>query len=549
MKKFILFILLLILGGTGMSTTWYVSTTGNDSNPGTQTQPWKTIQHGIDVAVAGDTVLIRGGVYLESLAFGNSGNATDGHIVFMNYPQETPIVDGTGTSGMMGMFVEEQSYIIIDGFEVRNWTEAITIINNSHHLKLNNLDVHDFDFGVTFRGYGCHDIEVNNVDVHGYGGGNFDTYGFDASYDTLTNNPHHDFVFNNCKAHSDMNPVQNIDGFATGHWCQTSIQYNFTFNHCMVWDTFDGFDMSAKNTLINGCLAYNVYNGAWKLWSDQISLVNCIGYFTPSAAHPSCNCIAELDPGFPEGFYKKTVSIQNCTFYGGDHTIHVYKSGLDTLVLRNTIVSNGAFVSLYFEDSTVLNPSYRGDYNIFNCVDSNRIISVAGMNDYTFSAWQAYSGKDSHSMMAPDLSAVFMDTASDNLHLRPGSPAIDAGSAAGAPNVDYEGYPRPYGAGYDIGAYEMNPSSSLPGAANGKEHVKLLPNPAIYYTLVEFPKTGSYRVYLMDGLGRTVLTKEVRSTNVTHLDVSGISPGTYFVFIRTDDRTSRYSEKLVVAPR
>jgi hypothetical protein len=68
-----------------MSATYYVSTTGNDGNPGTMAQPWRTIQHGIDVAVAGDTVFIRGGIYLETLLFGTSGNANDGHIVFMNY--------------------------------------------------------------------------------------------------------------------------------------------------------------------------------------------------------------------------------------------------------------------------------------------------------------------------------------------------------------------------------------------------------------------------------------------------------------------------------
>ena len=51
------------------ATTWYVSTNGLDSNPGTQTEPYATIAHAIDVTttVNGDTVLIEAGTYYESL--------------------------------------------------------------------------------------------------------------------------------------------------------------------------------------------------------------------------------------------------------------------------------------------------------------------------------------------------------------------------------------------------------------------------------------------------------------------------------------------------
>lgn len=42
-------------------------------------------------------------------------------------------------------------------------------------------------------------------------------------------------------------------------------------------------------------------------------------------------------------------------------------------------------------------------------------------------------------------------------HLRTGSPAIDAGTCAGAPSTDFEGDPRPSGATCDIGADELVP--------------------------------------------------------------------------------------------
>jgi hypothetical protein len=44
-----------------------------------------------------------------------------------------------------------------------------------------------------------------------------------------------------------------------------------------------------------------------------------------------------------------------------------------------------------------------------------------------------------------------------DVHLRAGSPAIDAGTCAGAPATDFEGDPRPTGAGCDIGADERVP--------------------------------------------------------------------------------------------
>ncbi len=50
---------------------------------------------------------------------------------------------------------------------------------------------------------------------------------------------------------------------------------------------------------------------------------------------------------------------------------------------------------------------------------------------------------------------AFVDAGNGNLHLRQTSPAIDGGSADKAPDIDFDGNPRPQGAGYDIGAFEF----------------------------------------------------------------------------------------------
>ncbi len=56
--------------------TYYVATTGNDTNPGTSTAPFRTINKAAQVAIAGDVVTIRNGTYR-----GRSSCATPAHPV------------------------------------------------------------------------------------------------------------------------------------------------------------------------------------------------------------------------------------------------------------------------------------------------------------------------------------------------------------------------------------------------------------------------------------------------------------------------------------
>jgi hypothetical protein len=87
------------------------------------------------------------------------------------------------------------------------------------------------------------------------------------------------------------------------------------------------------------------------------------------------------------------------------------------------------------------------DYNSvmsrFSIDSGDTVISLA--------AWQAL-GYDAHSFLATP-SDLFQMPGSD-FHLAPTSPAIDAGTATGAPVDDLDDAPRPVGAGVDVGAYE-----------------------------------------------------------------------------------------------
>ena len=163
MKFSTLFILLncafVAFGQTNSSL--YVATTGNDSNPGSQAAPWRTIQHAVDTARAGSTVYVRGGVYEELVSITASGNASDGFITFRSYAGETAVLDAGHfvPSGRQGVLtIQDKSYVRIEGFEIRNYRTAehrlvplgISVMGAGSHIELLKNNVHHIE--QTFNG-------------------------------------------------------------------------------------------------------------------------------------------------------------------------------------------------------------------------------------------------------------------------------------------------------------------------------------------------------------------------------------------------------------
>ena len=324
------------------------------------------------------------------------------------------------------------AHITLQGLEVRNWTVGIWM-EFASFIEISDCEVHECVFGVG-ASFGTHDFTLNRVIMH-----HFDLYGFDASpgggLDCYNG------VLNDCVAHTGRDRQQNVDGFALGH----GTQHRFTFNRCVAYNVFDGFDISSRGTTLNGCLAYDCWNGAYKLWQDEVALVNCVGYGSVGAN-------VELDWDGEPG----TTRLINCTFFAADtYNIWVENPG-DTLVMYNTVLAGGANIGLAFERPGVAN--YRGDYNLFHNSNPWRMIAVAytdefAVEDVRLGAWTACSGQDRNSIVVASLDELFADHRSRDLRLAPGSPAIGRASAAHAPAIDFDGRPRPFGTGYDIGAF------------------------------------------------------------------------------------------------
>lgn len=167
---------LMIQAPSRSGVTYDVSTTGNDSNPGTLAAPFRTIQHAANSAAAGDTVQVRGGVYNEKVSLPNSGNTTSGYITFMSYPGETAVVDGTGisccgSSGQDGLFtLRTNSYIVIQGFEIRNYTTSgsasttgIDFEGAGSYVQILNNHIHN----IVTTGSSCNTSNALGVAIYG----------------------------------------------------------------------------------------------------------------------------------------------------------------------------------------------------------------------------------------------------------------------------------------------------------------------------------------------------------------------------------------------
>ncbi len=73
----------------------FMSTSGADSNAGTQTAPVKSINRAIELVPAGGTIVVRGGVYRDFYNDGTSYKIANKSLTLQAYPHEQPWFDGT----------------------------------------------------------------------------------------------------------------------------------------------------------------------------------------------------------------------------------------------------------------------------------------------------------------------------------------------------------------------------------------------------------------------------------------------------------------------
>ena len=413
------------VGATG--NIYYVAKTGSDTNNGSLSHPWLTINHAAATAMAGDTVEVETGTYNEYVFdCYNTGTAAN-PITFENYPGESPVIDGTGLSNPGGDYgllyiAGGVSYINWIGFTIQNSQsyQGIYVLNSSY-INLTNMVIHDTKAsGIKLQGSGGY-ITINNCQLYNCNTGNVD--------ETLSIMPMSNVVVENCYLHN--NPY---DGISIKNGCS-----NVTIhNNEITTNGSTGIYVDCQGTTQNNIQIYD--NEIHDLGSTQdgIELASEVSAGTLT----NCNIYNNL-------FYNITGYAIHCTPYDFDKTISI---------INNTIYN--CTIGISFDD-----PS---QYQI-NCVVRNNIIYsnitnamlnyAGGITGITTDHNLFYNTTGTYNVTTLGTNYIEADplfvSPTTNFALQTASPAIDSGSSVGAPSTDYIGTSRPQGAGYDIGAYEF----------------------------------------------------------------------------------------------
>jgi hypothetical protein len=455
------------------ATVFSVAVSGNDANPGTQTSPWRTVQKAASTLVAGDTVLIRGGVYHEQVVVQNSGTKSQ-YITFKDYPGETPIIDGSGISPLTSNAVfatNEQSFLRISGLKVQNsdyfgignWGAWGATSKPGYIVVERCTTFNTVGSGIAFSNHTNITIDGNKVEQATTGASgtqeNISVHGVDTF--EIKNN------------HVSDGPTQTIgaegiDAKGGSKW--GTIHHNIVDNNklCMYVDAWDGTnsEIDIYNNIFRNCgrgIVLASENGG-RL--ENIRIFNNLVYNSKMEGLLMTNWV-----GVAGSHYMSGIHIINNTFFNNGSTdawapsLSISNPEAINVVIRNNIVSSPQYGGVIAGTLSVSQMTIEN--NLFQGVIKN---GMGGVGSVT---------------TAP----LFQSSASGDFHLTVRSPAINTGTTQSAPIFDFDNAQRPSGSAIDMGAYEYREAQT---------QVRV-PRPRAATT-----STGNLSIPLRDLLGRAV---------------------------------------------
>ncbi len=128
----------------GSGATYYVATTGSDSNPGTSSAPFRTITHAYSYAAPGVNIVVAPGTYTDyqtgwGLHLGNSGTSSS-PIFLRSATRGAAIIDGGNASDRNEAIYIDGSYNVVCGFGItRGPRGGISIWSNGNQLLFNEI--------------------------------------------------------------------------------------------------------------------------------------------------------------------------------------------------------------------------------------------------------------------------------------------------------------------------------------------------------------------------------------------------------------------------
>lgn len=464
---------------------------GNDQNDGlTLTTAWKTIQKSFDAAVAGSTVMIKGGTYYEQLTVRVNGTAGN-PVTFTNYNGEQVIIDGSKITGTTILTITDKSYLVFSNLTVQHITK-----NNAVGIQLSagkNGGVKD----VTFRNVAIKSINwTNNVSTTPNSNQNsqpFIAFGFGATQANAITN----LVIDSCEFSNNITGFSeslsldgNIDGFtitnnkvhdntnigiaAIGHYGVSSnsqvdqsrnglIRGNLCFKNVSGYATSAGIYVDGgKDIKIDRNITYqNGYgievgheeNGT----ASNITVTNNLIYLNEVTGI----AIGGYDMGTSgqviNSVFRNNTLFKNNTNNDGSGEFYITKASNCTIG-NNIFYTNGENTLFSLENITPQSGNII-DYNDWftqtgNASDIN--INWRNTSYGSFSDYKTKTGQDAHSFFKDPL---FISTGTTpDLHVKTGSPGLRTGNPlwiTDASEKDLEGKPRVVNGVVDMGAYQQ----------------------------------------------------------------------------------------------
>lgn len=416
------------------AATYYVATTGSDSNPGTFAAPWKTFKKATDVVAAGDTVLFRGGTYAGFKTTRRLPGTAGAPIIFKPFNNERVIIDKYANRIVVGHVIEIStgaSFFTLDGFEITDSNPALaqeptycdadsklfppgSPVGNGikfyppcDHLTLQNLDVHHVaQMGIQGN---CADLKVLNNRIHDLGKG-----GYQPAYGTY---------------------IEGRRMIVRGNTIYRTIG-----NGIRLGNTTDGSDNS--NALVENNVIYNVEGTIW--WYD------------PSASASGACILREGGSGIvgwgtPNSLFRNNIVVNNRSSGLRVNSVTTLSNGPGSRIYNNTIYGNHSVGLMVYSYDTV----------------RNNIVFGNNTGDSTYRGiYFVYSGNVKDHNLESD--PRFVNAAAMDFRLQPGSPAINTGAALSEVSNDFAGVTRPQGGAWDIGAFEFVSGTPVANAAPGK---------------------------------------------------------------------------------
>jgi hypothetical protein len=479
-----------------LGSTFSVSTTGDDSNSGTEKAPWRTIQHAANVATPGSTVFVHGGIYVERVVINVSGDATQGYVTFQSLPGETAILDGETLPMPEGrtalVTIQDKNYIRIQGFEIRNYRtserrcapagifvqgsgSSIEILkNNVHHIEQNYQKKGANAFGIAVYGTSAQtpitklvidgnevhhlktgsseslvvngnvtDFRITHNVVHDNNNIGIDVIGYertapDPDVDRARNGVvSHNLVYSiTSRGNPSYGDEQNSDGIYVDGGTQTLIEQN------VIYDVDFGIELASEH---KGRTTSYITARNNLIYSCHTAGVSIGGYDAERGITEHCTIVNNT-------LYRNDTSNTGA----GEFQMQYYAADN---IFKNNILLAGRQGLLTVSKSAPMpggTPAVVMDYNLyFSPLGPEASQWQFDNARHTgFSNYIKATGNDQHSRFADPL---FVNPSANNFHLQRGSPAINMGvllEAAVLGLQDLDGVPRNKDGRPDIGCYE-----------------------------------------------------------------------------------------------